>query len=266
MQPDLSRVETELLSLITGRRFGAEEPELDSLIVGDARAAAADRLAVYQHMYVARLVEVTEEQFPHLARVLGPVELESLVAAYLADEPSVNPSLRFLGARLPGWLVTHRPDAPRLAGLARLEWARADVYDVSDEPVLTMEELRAWPTEGFSSLPLRLIAAHRLLWVRAQTAHLWDVAGQPEASPPALADEGHRGEESVLVWRHELAVYHRLVDQTERVALELAVNGTSFGLVCDGLLSVLGEEQAVSTAFSWLSTWVTDGLIASPRG
>jgi hypothetical protein len=235
-----------LLSLITGRdaAAGASPPDPATLIVGDARASAQQRLEVYAHMYRARMIEALESQFPRLAAQLGPDAFADLCAAYVADEPSTHPSLRRVGERLPAWLAAHRPDDTAAAPLARLEWARADVFDAADEPVLTLDQLRAWPANRFAELPLLLIAAHRLT------------------------------RDARLVWRQGTTIYHRTVDDAERAALLLVSEGTRFGVVCESLLLApdQNEPDAVARAFTWLSTWVTDGLlvdghigVATPR-
>jgi hypothetical protein len=233
--------------------------------VGDARASAEERVAVYAYMYRARIAEALESQFPRLARHLGPDDFAELAAAYIADEPSTHPSLRFIGEKLPAWLQSRRPDAPSLAALARLEWVRTDVFDLADEPTLTLEALQAWPPERFAELPLRLVEAHRLVTVPAGTGALWDAIGPHDVADVALPSQEipATGVETLLVWREATFVYHRFVDPVERAALELAASGTRFGVVCDALLARFGEEESARRAFSWLATWLADGLVRS---
>ena len=164
-RPSLGSVQAALLSRITGQELGAPELTTTSLIHGDARASAEERLAVYSFMYGARLVEALASQFPRLAHLLGAEAFADLTAEYVAERPSRHPSLRELGRALPGWLAAQRPDAPALASLAALEWARADVYDLADEPAMTLDAPRAFPSERFGELPLKLIAAHRFVAV-----------------------------------------------------------------------------------------------------
>ena len=161
----LAAVQAALLSRITGQELGAPAFEPTSLIRGDARASAEERLAVYSFMYGSRLVEALESQFPRLGRLLGAEAFADLTADYVADRPSRHPSLRELGRALPGWLAAQRPNEPALAALAALEWARADVYDLADEPAMTLDAPRAFPPERFGELPLKLIAAHRFVEV-----------------------------------------------------------------------------------------------------
>jgi hypothetical protein len=253
----LASQQAALMALVTG--WGTRAAEAASLIVGDARASAAERVHVYAHMYRARIAEALESQFPRLARRLGVEEFGDVAAAYISDEPSRHPSLRNVGERLPAWLASRRPDAPVLAGLATLEWARADVFDVVDEAPLTMDDVRRWPADRFGALPLRPITAHRLIAVPAGTSHQWDALGADVAfGAPADA-----GTEFVVVWREGTVVYHRIVDDAERAALALAQNGTQFGVLCDSLLAVHGEEEAITKAYKWMSTWLADGLLRS---
>jgi hypothetical protein len=259
-RPSLAAMQSAAMSLITGRDFGPLTPAAGALIVGDARASADERLHVYAHMYRARIVEALESQFPRLAKLLGMDGFFELATSYISEEPSRHPSLRYVGERLPAWLTARRPEPSELAGLARLEWARADVFDLADEATLTLDALRSWPMESFGELPLRLITAHRLLTVPAGTAALWDTLGgdlvERGETPPEVP-----GTESLAVWREGTAVYHRVVEESERAALALAAQGTRFGVVCESLLATHGEEAAVVQAYGWLSTWLTDGLV-----
>jgi len=257
--PTLAAAQSALLSLITGGTPAMEPGE--QLVAGDDRASAGARIAVYAHMYRARLAEALTSQFPRLARALGPETFGQLAARYAGEHPSRHASLRFLGQHLPGWMAANHDGAPTDVGLARLEWARADVFDLVDEPTLTADAVRAWAPARFAELPVRLVEAHRLVTVPAGTAARWDALtddGDGEASGPGAAETAP---EALVVWREGAAVYHRLVDADELRALELAARGTAFGPLCEGLLSTHDEESAVTKAYGWLSTWLADGLL-----
>jgi len=263
----LASQQTALLALVTGRDAGLVVPDASALVVGDARATADERVHVYFHMYRARIVEALESQFPRLARQLGADAFAELAAAYISDEPSRHPSLRYVGERLPGWLAARRADAPTLAGLGTLEWARADVFDLADDAKLSLEDVRGWPMERFAELPLHLVTAHRLMTVPAGTAALWDSLGDDVVGAAADAVAGSLAPEteSLLVWREGTVVYHRLVDAAEHAALRLAAAGSHFGVVCEALLATHGEDGAVAQSYTWMSTWLADGLVQAVR-
>lgn len=296
-RPPLGSVQAALLSRISGLPLGDPANDATSLVRGDARATAEERLAVYAFMYRARFVEALESQFPRLAVALGAEAFAELVAAYVADRPSRHPSLRELGRDLPDWLASNRAanpgGRPALAALAALEWARLDVFDLADEPVVTLEALRVFPPERFAELPLTLIDAHRFVEVGEGTEALWDALGSESGAAPsdlnvssAAVSSAASGAASfaspggassaafpavfsvapgavLLVWRQGIAVYHRAVAPDEREALALVASGTQFGVVCEGLATAHGEEAAAARAFAWLSTWIADGLLAA---
>lgn len=267
VRPSLAAAEGALLNLITGRRDGVEPGmAAEALVVGDARATAEERVAVYAYMYRARLLEALEGQFPRLARHLGAEAFAALATAYVDDEPSRHPSLRFLGQRLPSWVAARHPDRPVLAGLAALEWARSDVFDDVDERAMKMDDLRAWPADRFGELPVRLLSAHRLVVVPAGSAALWDTLGTEPAVAIAESSSGAvAGDEYLLVWREGTVVYHRPVEPAERAALALAAApGTAFGIICDALVDSHGEEAAPAQAFTWMASWLADGLLVAP--
>jgi hypothetical protein len=274
-----------LLAHITGRApVGPPPPDAGALVRGDDRAGADERVQIYAHMYRARLTEALGSQFPRLARWLGPQRFAELALAHLSEHPSRHFSLRFIGQRLPDWLERRRcdpgrEDDPRLADLAALEWARADVFDAADQAPLTLDHLRAFPQERFAELPLRLIGAHRMITARAPLSDLWDAlacdAGEDDASgaaaTPAIATTGASGAscpeapiaERLLIWRQGVSVFHRSLEPAEASALASAAHGTTFGAVCDGLVDTGPPEQAAGRAFVWLSTWIADDLLTA---
>jgi len=229
-------------------------------VVGDAKASAEERVAIYARMYRARAAEALASQFPRLAKEVGDADFSALSAAYVAEHPSTHPSLRFLGQGFSAWM---EDDDATLAGLARLEWARCEVFDQLDQPVLTLADLRTWPAERFGEMSLALVAAHRLIEAPRGTAALWDAIGADEPLP-LRADPCSQGHETLLVWREGIAVFHRVVEEAEASALETVSRGARFAVICEGLLARLPEEAAVTQAFGWLSTWVTDQLIVAP--
>lgn len=254
--PSLASAQAAVMAMIRG---GEVTEETDALIVGDSRATAGERLAVYAFMYRARIAEALESQFPRLAKLLGADGFGELAAAYIGEQPSRHPSLRHVGQRLPAWLAARRRSPSVVAGLAALEWARTDVFDLADQTTLTFDDVGRWPPERFGELPLRLIEAHRLVAVPAGGPWLWDALG--DQGGEVGGGEASASVESLVVWREGTAVYHRLISDAERAALELAAVGTTFGVVCESLLAKQSEEAAIAQAHAWMSTWLADGLL-----
>jgi hypothetical protein len=189
----LPSTQTALLAMITDAAPHPFTPSADALVVSDARASADERVHVYAHMYRTRIAEALESQFPRLARLLGAVAFAELALAYVADHPSRNPSLRFIGNELPDWLE-RKHGSIGLSDLARVEWARSDVFDVVDEPTLTVDALRAWPLDDFMRLPVKLVAAHRMVTVDFAISAFWDQIGAAPGGALSSLDDSDGGD------------------------------------------------------------------------
>ena len=130
--PDLASLQHWMQGAILGR--GAP-PGLDSIIVGDGRLTAAQRLTLYARGYRARLMECLAAEFPCLRALTGEQVFELFAAGYIAARPSTDASLYGLGAGFADYLEATRPagdDGPAAlsalpADFARLDRARAEV-------------------------------------------------------------------------------------------------------------------------------------------
>jgi hypothetical protein len=265
-RPTLAETQDALASLISGPAMGSAPAAPFAFIVSDQRASAPERLAVYAFMYRARLVEALASQFPRLAKQVGAEAFAELVSAYVDEHPSTHPSLRFLGASFADWLTRRHPRLG-LEDLARLEWARSDIFDAADEPVLDVEAIRAWPQERFAELPVRLIAAHRQLVLAGGTVAAWQSIGDDASLDDQTVDGDALAAsrtESVLVWRQGVSVFHRVVGGAEREALLLAAAGTTLGHICEcaGAQADIVLQAAIRQAFAWLWGWANDQLLA----
>jgi hypothetical protein len=157
-------------------RAGKADPAaIESLIGGDERLPAAERLDIYANMYFFRLLDCLKEDFPRLAAALGEGRFHNLATDYLLAHPSGNPSLRYLGQRLPGFLAGHTlaRESPCLADLARLEWDRADLFDAADSLALGREDVARLAAAHGGDLPLRTVEAFRLLRLEHDAPALW---------------------------------------------------------------------------------------------
>ena len=107
----------------------------DEVVAGSAALPADERLRVYSHGYVLRLIECLRADFPVLRALVGDTVFDLFATAYLAERPSRSPSLYDLGAGFAAFLEATRPaeGAGRgtleaiPASLARLERAMAEV-------------------------------------------------------------------------------------------------------------------------------------------
>ncbi len=222
------------------------------------------RLDIYANMYFYRLLDILAGDFPKLAAVLGEAGFHNLATDYLLACPSRHPSVRNVGDRLADFLKAREPAWH--AELARLEWARVDVFDAHDDELLTAAALSQLPPEEFAALPLRPISALRRVEAQFAVDDLW-----PDADENASADENANADESrtpaedartILVWRQDSSVFHRALDPLEARAWTRIDEGDAcFGHICDLVVEFVDGDEATLAALHLLQRWVADELL-----
>ena len=118
------------------------EPELiGSVILPSSTLSPVQRVGVYQGMYLLRMVEALEGDFPAVAHVLGGERFAELVTRYVAAHPSTTYTFNRLGDRFAEFIRASRgiPRKAFVADLARLELLVTEVFDAPESP--------AWPAE-----------------------------------------------------------------------------------------------------------------------
>jgi hypothetical protein len=224
--------------------------------------AQPPRIGVYHHAYRARLIEALRSNLPVLHRVLGDDDFAALALAYLADEPSRKPSIRWFGDGLRAWLVDH-PDAlphPALADLAAMEWALGCSFDAADAAPLTFEALAAmrpdqWPDARFAPHP----SVH-LLTLRWAVEPTWQALTHDEE---ASTDEPEALDHRLLIWRQGLETRWRSLQPDEAELLSACLAGEPFAALCEQAVIHQGDNAPAWVA-SALRRWVDDGLLTSP--
>ncbi len=249
-----------------------ESEDLSFLVRPDARLGPVERLDIYADMYFYRLRDCLAEDFPKVAAQIGDARFHNLATDYLLAHPSTHFSLRQLGRALPGFLRAHplEREFPTLADLARLDWARVDVFDDADAAPLSMQEL----LEGGGSAPekfaVALIPSARLLRVDVAVLPLWRrLDGAGAAKENGERKRSARGEtRAVRVWRKGFSVFHRSLPADEEHCLRaLAAGGATLAqlgeLLFDQQLPGAPPERAAQRLAALLDLWASDELLTS---
>jgi hypothetical protein len=268
----LRQIEEALLAAITAAPGAAPADGRVApagLVIGDQRLGAGGRVAVYAGMYFTRLQGALREDYPKLAAQLGEPRFRELTARFVAAV-APPPALRHLGRRLPTFL--EGAEAQGLPGwrawlpdLARLEWARADVFDRRDVRPLALDEVQAQAAQpgGLDHLPLRGVPALDLVPVAFAVEERWralECGEERAAAVPAVPGR-------LLVWRRGGEVVHRRAVPEEVGLLPLLIEGTTFGVVADRLGEGRSIEEAARLSFVLVGGWIAAGLVmANPAG
>jgi hypothetical protein len=229
----------------------AVAPELLAAIEPSAKLDPAGRLGVYADAYFWRIHEALREDYPRTAAVLGDAGFDRLVRDYLARHPSTHPSLRYAGAKLADFIARQwtAPAPPSLADLARLEWARVEVFDAPDAEPLLAAALHAVPPDAWPQLRFAPVPACEVVCAAWPVHALWSGASNVEPAPTV-----------VRVWRQRWAVYHAPMDATEAAAFARLCAGAPFADVCE-VFADLAPQAAAAEAGALLARWIADEML-----
>lgn len=257
-------------------------PPIDAALLAAVNATgsldAAERIRIYADMYRARLIDVLREDYPRVAATLGDADFAALACRYLSRHPSTHPSVRHVGRRFADWIAAESTVAPHLADLARLEWARVEVFDAADAEPLRLADLESLPPHEWPALRLRLIPACLVLESAWPIHEIW-ASADPEADANAPADDGagadraaERAQQTwtreptvIRVWREGFSVSHAAMGPDEQRAFRVLARGEPFAEICAAIEDGLDADTAARQVGAILLRWLEDGLIARPQ-
>ncbi len=226
----------------------------DRIIKPGPSMSSAERLELYHRQYWYRLLDSIAEDFPVLIRVMGGDRFWALVEDYLLTCPSRSFTLRHLGERLSGFLLTWESateiERVWLHSIARLEYARMEVFERSEYRPILPSELAT------EELILQPHVVRLKLPAPADECEEWDSFEATEIpdSPTHLA-----------VWRTaERLPEHVRLSPVENVLLDrLAAGGKLVSIFSEPVDPEPSHEQVAA----WFSGWQERGWIAvKPSG
>ena len=248
----------ELQALLHGRITGIardREGELREQVLPRPSLPALERVAIYERMYLHRLVDAVTEDVPHTAAILGDESFVDLVREYLREHPSRSPDIGQVGRHLGAWLRGRGGFRVDLPDLAMLERVRSEVRTAPDAPVAGAERLQSLPPDALPGTRFVFSPSLRVLRLHHDVRPLWDAldANRTELPTP------ERRPTTLAVWRQEFKVFHTALSGSEADALELAREGGTLEDVC---AACAGEPEPAQAAFRTVLSWFADGWVA----
>lgn len=275
----LRRQQQAFAAAVLGRTAGTGTGPGGAARLQPSPAGAAPAIGVYRQAYTARLVGALRDNFEILARALGDAGFEALATAYIAAQPSRQPSIRWFGDRLTAFmdqrlaaddgLVPH----PALADLARMDWALRGAFDAADAPLIGRAALAGLPPGDWPGLCLLLHPSVRQVALRWSVEAAWHAlrgaadgadgaAGNDDAPLPAPVEQAH----TLLVWRRGLDTQWRSLGPPEAALLQALAGGANFGALGEQAIGWVDDaDQAVPLVVGALQQWLADGLVSGWR-
>lgn len=243
---------------------------IGEVLLPSATLAPDERIGVYHEMYLLRMREALETDYPALAHFLGARRFTALVRDYVRDHPSRSYTLNVLGGALPGWLEAGG-DVPRRGfcrDLARLEWAVTEAFDAPQSERLEPGALEALGADAWGEARLVPQAALRLVDLGWNANDWLDSTKDDRHDHP----KPRRRDAWVAVFRASYAVYRRELSRPAFRLLQDLASGRSVGEALAAALARRGAPGS-ETITRWFREWARDGLFArlerggpGPRG
>jgi len=225
------------------------------------RLSSFERLEIYNRQYWFRVIGAVSEDFPALQSVMGTKKFDSMVLAYLRENPSTSFTLRNLGAKLPQWLEGHPEFAPRrhrlMLDVARLEWAYVVAYDSSSAAPLTESDFAGLGADSTLALQphLQLLALSYPVDELVLAVHrenpsvdiLSNAVSQHRKMDRVRLPQMRRSPVYLAVHRFEDSVYYRHLDREAYLMLAALKQQLSLGAAIEaafGGTSLSEAEQA----------------------
>lgn len=215
-------------------------------------------VGIYARMYASRLYDTLAEDYPKLRVALGEECFDGVILRFLRAHPPSSFTLRDAGLELPAFLRDAEGAPAWAADLAALERARIEVFDGPDATPLTQDEVAALG-DDLPGLVLAWVPSSMVVSLAWSVDDVWSAIedGEPFSEPTPDA-------RVVLVWRRDVAVLHRTLDEDEgRLAPQTAA-GVRFSELCEVLGEIHGDgasARAVELLLRWLTAAALD---ASP--
>jgi hypothetical protein len=234
------------------------------VVLPSKRLSAEERVGVYQAMYLPRMLEALESDYPALAHFLGPASWQRLVRAYVTAHPSRSYTLNELGRRLPEFVGRARVPRPAFCrDLARLEWAVAEVFDAPETRALAEADFAAVAPLDWERARLVPVAALRLVELDHDAGAWLDSLKGETHRHPKLS----RRRSLLVVYRRNYAVMRREQTAAAFALLGDLVAGQPVGRAVVRALGRRGATRlaGAETAFRLFRDWAAMGLFQAVR-
>jgi hypothetical protein len=241
----------------------APSPRLLAQLRAPARAeSVAETFAVYHDGFRLRMTEFLANDYPVLRSALGESGFGAMAEAYWRARPSTFRNARWFGAGLPDFLRSepHYSADSFVCGVASLEAALAHSFDAEDAAELPIAALAETRQEDWPQLRLGFHPGVVLVDSSEPAVAAYEAAQAGEASIQS------GGAVRLLVWRRDLDVNYRVLEDGEEMALVAAMSGAPFGEICS--LLAFGNpdkpaEELAMAAGNYLARWFADGMIVA---
>jgi len=250
---NLAKLQADFQAYIIDEHKGAA---FKNSIVDDAKVGVKKRLSIYADAYRLRIIEALANSYPKLKALLGDDLFDATARSYIDAYPSTYRNMRWVGDKMQAHLLHTLPQHPIAAEMAKFEWALGLAFDAEDIPVLQLQDLAIIPPEDWADLSLAFHPSVQLLPLKWNVLLVWQALDADETPPtPAQINE------PCLVWRFDSSSHYQSLDDSEDLAIKIVATDATFGQLCECLQRLYSEQEAMTKAAQYLSSWLNNGLL-----
>jgi hypothetical protein len=238
------------------------ERAAQAAVVASAAAGSAQRLGIYTYAYRARLLETLGNDYPGLRELAGADAFEQLGRGYIESTPSRYWNVRWYGGALAEYLANTPPWSAQiaLAEMAAFEWHIGLAFDAGDETVVDVAEVARVAPEDWPQLRLRLHASLQRQTLNCNVNEIRRAVDHAEAVPALHPFEPAQ---PWVVWRKDLSVRYRRLEDDEAAALDAIAEGANFTELCELLCTWHAIDAVALRAATLFRLWIEDQWVSA---
>lgn len=226
-----------------------ESPDVAEYVTPSSKQTPSDRLHVYRHAYVARLIECLEDDYPAVFHALGRERAEALCREYIETHPSRSFSLNVFGQSMPAFLKNKGEHFA--SDLAALEWSVVEAIHAAESTKMAPDALAKIDPSEWGNVALVASPSLRLHQLD-YPANAYYQAFHDEASPAIPAPASER----VAVYRLDMKIWRMSLSPGQFALLSPLVRGASLD---EAFESDVGDEADVG---AWFQQWAAEGFFS----
>ena len=224
-------------------------------------------LAIYREAYRARLLDAMANTYERTARWVGEEPFRAAAVHHLIGNPPQSWSIDHAGSGFAATTSELFPGDPEVAELAALEWTMQQAFTAADSRPISSADFAAatsrFGEDDWSDMVITFVAGLTVLPCHFDMVTLWNSLGEGANRCASLSTDSLRLDEParLIVWREHFRSVFVTLDEHQGQALQLMVNGASFGQACALLSAQLDEEVALEKAGAMLGNCIALGLV-----
>lgn len=232
----------------------------ENMILPSPTLEPAERLQIYRNMYLLRMEEALEMDFPVVQQFVGERAFFRLVGEYVEVFPSRSWTLDHLGLHFSKFLGEHKTleHSGFLRDMARVEWALCDAFNSRNSNSIQMTDLANVDPSDFESLILKPIPALQVLTVDHNVNAYYKKWVLDEPTPEPVEEP-----DWLLIWRDSIDFkrWRLSVSEAGHHFLQLLLAQKTLGESLEDTIERYEIPEA--ELFEWFSGWVSEGLFAT---